>query len=88
MKLTITIDESTLQQFETLRSERMELMKTMHERIPMYKGKPKKLEKDPVYKEASYNFVIKGIEANDIKDKIFDKVFEEWKTQSKNSKTK
>ena len=78
MKITIDIDESKLQQYEESVNERAELLKTMHERIPLYKT-PKKLEKDVIYKEASYNFVIKGIEANDIKDKIFEQIYNEWK---------
>ena len=77
MKITIEVEESQLQQYEDLNKERTELLKTMHERIPLYKN-PKKLEKDVVYKDASYRFVIAGIEANDIKDKVYQKVFEEW----------
>lgn len=83
MKITIELDESNLQRYEELNKERTELLKTMHERMPLYKN-PKKLEKDVVYKDASYRFVIAGIEANDIKDKVYQKVFEEWtKSQSK-----
>lgn len=82
MKITIDIDESKLQQYEESVNERVELLKTMHERIPLYKN-PKKLEKDVIYKEASYNFVIKGIEANDIKDKIFKGIFDKWKKSQK-----
>ena len=82
MKLTIEIDESDLQTYEESVNERIELTKTMQERIPLYKN-PKKLEKDVIYKEASYNFVIKGIEANDIKDKIFQVILDKWKDKKK-----
>lgn len=78
MKFTLEIDEAQLQKYQESQDKRVELLKTMHERIPLYKT-PKKLEKDVVYREASYNFVIAGIEANDIKDKVFQQVFEEWK---------
>lgn len=78
MKFTLEIDEAQLQKYQESQDKRIELLKTMHERMPLYKT-PKKLEKDVVYREASYNFVIAGIEANDIKDKVFQQVFEEWK---------
>lgn len=78
MKFTLEIDEAQLQKYQESQDKRVELLKTMHERMPLYKT-PKKLEKDVVYREASYNFVIAGIEANDIKDKVFQQVFEEWK---------
>lgn len=78
MKFTLEIDEAQLQKYQESQDKRTELLKTMHERMPLYKT-PKKLEKDVVYREASYNFVIAGIEANDIKDKVFQQVFEEWK---------
>ena len=78
MKIAIEVEESELQKYEDLNKERNELLKTMHERMRLYKN-PKKLEKDVVYKDASYRFVIAGIEANDIKDKVYQKVFERWK---------
>lgn len=78
MKITIEVEESQLQKYQESQDKRIELLKTMHERMPLYKT-PKKLEKDVVYREASYNFVIAGIEANDIKDKVFQQVFEKWK---------
>lgn len=78
MKFTLEIDEAQLKKYQESQEHRTELLKTMHERMPLYKT-PKKLEKDVVYREASYNFVIAGIEANDIKDKVFQQVFEEWK---------
>lgn len=78
MKFTLEIDEAQLKKYQESQDKRIELLKTMHERMPLYKN-PKKLEKDVVYREASYNFVIAGIEANDIKDKVFQQVFEEWK---------
>lgn len=77
--MKIEVSESDLQKYQELMDERMELMNTMHERIPLHKGNVKKLEKDPIYKDASYNFVIKGIEANDIKDKLWQKAYDEWK---------
>lgn len=76
MKITIEIDESNLQHYVELNDKRKELLNTMHERMPLYKGKPKELEKDLIYKDASYEFVIAGIEQNDIRDKVFRKVFE------------
>ena len=82
MKFTLEIDEAQLQKYQESQDKRIELLKTMHERMPLYKT-PKKLEKDVVYREASYNFVIAGIEANDIKDKVFQQVFEEWKKSQK-----
>ena len=82
MKLTINVQEDQLQAYKESQEKRTELLKTMHERMPLYKS-PKKLEKDVIYKDASYNFVIAGIEANDIKDKIFQQVFEEWKKSQK-----
>lgn len=83
MKITIDIDESNLQRYVELNDKRKELLNTMHERMPLCKGNPKKLEKDVVYKEASYDFVIAGIEANDIKDKVFQQVFEVWTNMNK-----
>lgn len=79
MKLTIDIDEKQLTHYEELMSERVDLLKEMHERLSKYKQNMKKAEKDLIYKEKSYNFVVAGIEANDIKDKLFVKVLEEWK---------
>lgn len=79
MKLTIDIDEKQLSHYEELMNERVDLLKEMHERLDKYKKNIKKAEKDLIYKEKSYNFVIAGIEANDIKDKLFQKVLEEWK---------
>ena len=79
MKLTINIDEDKLKRYEELMTERVDLLKEMHERLAKYKQNIKKAEKDLIYKEKSYNFVIAGIEANDIKDKLFQKVLEEWK---------
>lgn len=83
MKITIDIDESNLQHYVELNDKRKELLNTMHERMPLYKGNPKKLEKDVVYKQASYDFVIAGIEQNDIRDKVFRKVFEVWSKKNK-----
>lgn len=77
MKITIDIDESKLKYYNELSDKRKDLLNTMHERMRLYKN-PKKLEKDVVYKDASYRFVIAGIEANDIKDKVYQKVFERW----------
>lgn len=79
MKLTIDIDENQLTHYEELMNERVDLLKEMHERLSKYKQNIKKAEKDLIYKEKSYNFVIAGVEANDIKDKLFVKVLEEWK---------
>lgn len=79
MKLTIDIDDKQLSHYEELMNERVDLIKEMHERSSKYKQNIKKAEKDLIYKEKSYNFVIAGIEANDIKDKLFVKVLEEWK---------
>lgn len=86
MKITIEIDESNLQHYIELKDKRKELLNAMHERMPLHKGNPKKLEKDVVYKQASYDFVIAGIEQNDIRDKVFGKVFEAWTNKSE-SKT-
>ena len=85
MKLTINIDEDKLKRYEELMTERVDLLKEMHERLAKYKKNVKKAEKDLIYKEKSYNFVIAGIEANDIKDKLFQKVFEEWNKKSQKS---
>jgi hypothetical protein len=82
MKITINIDESELKNYLELNDKRKDLLNTMHERIPLYNGNPKKLEKDVVYKDASYNFVIAGVEQNDIRDKVFKKVFEVWANKS------
>ena len=79
MKITLEVDESQFTIYDELHKEREELLKDMHERLSKYKGNPKKAEKDVIYKEASYNFVIKGIEANDIKDKMFKQIYEAWK---------
>jgi len=79
MKITIEVDESQFTTYDELHKEREELLKAMHERLSKYKGNPKKAEKDVIYKESSYNFVIKGIEANDIKDKMFKQIYEAWK---------
>ena len=84
MKFTIEINEEQLSRYEDLTNQRLEQMKDIKERQKLYKN-PKKLAKDPIYKDQSYNFVIAGIEANDIKDKIFAKVFEKWQT-GKNTK--
>ena len=86
MKITIEVDESQFQQYDEFMNERIELMETMHERLSKYKGNPKKAEKDVIYKESSYNFVIKGIEANDIKDKMFKQIYEAWKESKNESK--
>lgn len=79
MKLTIDIDDKQLTHYEELINERVDLLKEMHERLDKYKKNIKKAEKDLIYKQKSYDFVIAGIEANDIKDKLFLKVLEEWK---------
>ena len=79
MKLTIDIDDKQLTHYEELINERVDLLKEMHERLDKYKKNIKKAEKDLIYKQKSYDFVIAGIEANDIKDKLFLKVIEEWK---------
>lgn len=79
MKITLEVDESQFTTYDELHKEREELLKAMHERLSKYKGNPKKAEKDVIYKESSYNFVIKGIEANDIKDKMFKQIYEAWK---------
>lgn len=84
MKFTIEINEEQLARFEDLTNQRLEHLSDIKERQKLYSN-PKKLAKDPIYKEQSYNFVIAGIEANDIKDKIFDKVYKQWQTQ--NTKT-
>lgn len=84
MKFTIEINEEQLARYEELTNQRLEHLSDIKERQKLYSN-PKKLAKDPIYKEQSYNFVIAGIEANDIKDKIFDKVYKQWQTQ--NTKT-
>ena len=84
MKITIDINPEQLARYEELTEQRVEHLKDINERQKLYTN-PKKLAKDPIYKEQSYNFVIAGIEANDIKDKIFDKVFAKWQT-GKNTK--
>lgn len=75
MKVTIEIDESKLKRYDELAEERKLKQKDMHERIGLYKGKIKKLEKDVIYKQASYEFIIAGIEQNDIRDKIFEQIY-------------
>lgn len=85
MKITIEINPEQLARFEDLTNQRLEQMKDIKERQKLYSN-PKKLAKDPIYKEQSYNFVIAGIEANDIKDKIFDKVYKEWQERKKNER--
>lgn len=84
MKFTIELNPEQLSRYEELTNQRLEQMKDIKERQKLYSN-PKKLAKDPIYKEQSYNFVIVGIEANDIKDKIFDKVYKQW--QEQNTKT-
>lgn len=84
MKITIDINPEQLSRYEELTNQRVEQLKDINERQKLYNN-PKKLAKDLIYKEQSYNFVIAGIEANDIKDKIFDKVFAEWQN-GKNTK--
>lgn len=74
MKLTIELTEDQLQRYKDLVVERNERITSMHERMPMYKGDMKKLEKDVIYKEDSYKYVLAGIEMNDIRDKVFEKV--------------
>ena len=74
MKLTIDLTEDQLQRYKELESERKERAISMRERMPMFKGNMKKLEKDIIYKEESYHFVLAGIEMNDIRDKVFEKV--------------
>lgn len=83
MKITIDIDESNLQRYVELNDNRKELLNTMHERMSLHKGNFKKTEKDVVYKQASYEFVIAGIEQNDIRDKVFRMVFEVWMNKNK-----
>ena len=84
MKITIDLNPEQLSRYEDLTNQRLEQMKDIKERQKLYSN-PKKLTKDLIYKEQSYNFVIAGIEANDIKDKIFDKVYKQWQT-GKNTK--
>lgn len=74
MKLTIELTEDQLQHYKELEVERKERANSMRERMPMFKGDMKKLEKDVIYKEDSYKFVLAGIEMNDIRDKVFEKV--------------
>lgn len=81
MKITIDLNPEQLSRYEDLTNQRLEQMKDIKERQKLYSN-PKKLAKDLIYKEQSYNFVIAGIEANDIKDKIFDKVYKEWQKQN------
>lgn len=82
MKFTIEINEDQLSRYKELMEERVVQLEDIRERTKVHINKPKSLEKDPIYKEQSYNFVIAGIEANDIKDKIFDKVYKQWQKQN------
>lgn len=82
MKFTIEINPEQLSRYEELTNQRIVQMSDIKERQKLYSN-PKKLSKDPIYKEQSYNFVIAGIEANDIKDKIFDKVYKQWQESKK-----
>ena len=81
MKFTIDINPEQLARYEELTNQRIVQMSDIKERQKLYSN-PKKLAKDLIYKEQSYNFVIAGIEANDIKDKIFDKVYKQWQKQN------
>lgn len=81
MKITIDLNPEQLSRYEELTNQRLEQMKDIKERQKLYTN-PKKLAKDLIYKEQSYNFVIAGVEANDIKDKIFVKVYKEWQKQN------
>ncbi len=74
-------NEEMFKRYQELQDEQSGYLKTMHERMPLYKGNVKKYEKDVIYKEASYKFVLAGIEMRDIKDKYFVKAFEKWKNK-------
>lgn len=81
MKFTIDINPDQLARYEELTNQRIVQMSDIKVRQKLFSN-PKKLAKDLIYNEQSYNFVIAGIEANDIKDKIFDKVYRQWQTQN------
>lgn len=78
MKITIDITKKSLKRYEELEAQRKLNQKDMQERIKLYKGNIKKVEKDLIYKRSSYEFVIAGIEQNDIRDKVFASVQEAY----------
>lgn len=75
---TIEVDDSELEEYDSLFEERRKLKIDIDKRIALYKGKPKAISKDMFYKEAVYNSAMGGIKMTDIKDKIFGKVYSEW----------
>lgn len=65
--------------YKELEEENEGLMKSMHERMALYKADLKKFEKDVFYKDYSYNYTINSIEMKDIRDKFFEKAYSKWK---------
>ena len=65
--------------YKELEEENKGLMKSMHERISLFKADMKKFEKDVFYKDYSYHYTINSSEMKDIRDKFFEEAYTKWK---------
>ena len=61
--------------YKELEEENEGLMKSMRERIALYKGDMKKFENDVIYKDYSYPYTINSIEMKDIRDTLFEQAY-------------